>query len=117
MYTYVYSIIFQLNVLNYFFVFKVWLEPTKLISKQVRSKLAQILACWYNKHPGLILKLFVFLFFCFPGPANTLFRLAVKFFPPDPGQLQEEFTRSVALTSFCRETACSLFVQNEQFIL
>ncbi|XP_077389295.1 FERM, ARHGEF and pleckstrin domain-containing protein 2 isoform X2 [Festucalex cinctus] len=40
-----------------------WLEPTKLIVKQVRR------------------------------PANSLFRLAVKFFPPDPGQLQEEFTR------------------------
>uniref|UniRef100_A0A8C6TLE8 FERM, ARHGEF and pleckstrin domain-containing protein 2 n=1 Tax=Neogobius melanostomus TaxID=47308 RepID=A0A8C6TLE8_9GOBI len=26
-------------------------------------------------------------------PANTLFRLSVKFFPPDPGQLQEEYTR------------------------
>uniref|UniRef100_A0A8C9SE33 FERM, ARHGEF and pleckstrin domain-containing protein 2 n=1 Tax=Scleropages formosus TaxID=113540 RepID=A0A8C9SE33_SCLFO len=26
-------------------------------------------------------------------PRNTLFRLSVKFFPPDPGQLQEEFTR------------------------
>uniref|UniRef100_A0A673Z9R6 FERM, ARHGEF and pleckstrin domain-containing protein 2 n=1 Tax=Salmo trutta TaxID=8032 RepID=A0A673Z9R6_SALTR len=24
---------------------------------------------------------------------NTLFRLSVKFFPPDPGQLQEEYTR------------------------
>uniref|UniRef100_A0A672SJA8 FERM, ARHGEF and pleckstrin domain-containing protein 2 n=1 Tax=Sinocyclocheilus grahami TaxID=75366 RepID=A0A672SJA8_SINGR len=41
----------------------VWLEPTKLIVKQVRR------------------------------PMNTLFRLSVKFFPPDPGQLQEEFTR------------------------
>uniref|UniRef100_A0A3B1KK61 FERM, ARHGEF and pleckstrin domain-containing protein 2 n=1 Tax=Astyanax mexicanus TaxID=7994 RepID=A0A3B1KK61_ASTMX len=41
----------------------VWLEPTKLIVKQVRR------------------------------PVNTLFRLSVKFFPPDPGQLQEEFTR------------------------
>ncbi|XP_053083409.1 FERM, ARHGEF and pleckstrin domain-containing protein 2 isoform X1 [Pangasianodon hypophthalmus] len=41
----------------------VWLEPTKLIAKQVRR------------------------------PMNTLFRLSVKFFPPDPGQLQEEFTR------------------------
>ncbi|XP_034439098.1 FERM, ARHGEF and pleckstrin domain-containing protein 2 isoform X4 [Hippoglossus hippoglossus] len=41
----------------------VWLEPTKPIFKQVRR------------------------------PANTLFRLAVKFFPPDPGQLQEEYTR------------------------
>uniref|UniRef100_A0A8C7MGH3 FERM, ARHGEF and pleckstrin domain-containing protein 2 n=1 Tax=Oncorhynchus kisutch TaxID=8019 RepID=A0A8C7MGH3_ONCKI len=27
------------------------------------------------------------------GPMNTLFRLSVKFFPPDPGQLQEEYTR------------------------
>ncbi|XP_012988304.1 FERM, ARHGEF and pleckstrin domain-containing protein 2 isoform X5 [Esox lucius] len=41
----------------------VWLEPTKLIVKQVRR------------------------------PKNTLFRLSVKFFPPDPGQLQEEHTR------------------------
>uniref|UniRef100_A0A7N8X8V5 FERM, ARHGEF and pleckstrin domain-containing protein 2 n=1 Tax=Mastacembelus armatus TaxID=205130 RepID=A0A7N8X8V5_9TELE len=42
---------------------EVWLEPTKPIMKQVRR------------------------------PANTLFRLSVKFFPPDPGQLQEEYTR------------------------
>uniref|UniRef100_A0A672MZ94 FERM, ARHGEF and pleckstrin domain-containing protein 2 n=1 Tax=Sinocyclocheilus grahami TaxID=75366 RepID=A0A672MZ94_SINGR len=41
----------------------VWLEPTKLLVKQARR------------------------------PMNTLFRLSVKFFPPDPGQLQEEFTR------------------------
>ncbi|XP_069007014.1 FERM, ARHGEF and pleckstrin domain-containing protein 2 isoform X1 [Embiotoca jacksoni] len=41
----------------------VWLEPTKPIAKQVRR------------------------------PTNTLFRLSVKFFPPDPGQLQEEYTR------------------------
>uniref|UniRef100_A0A9J7Y4T3 FERM, ARHGEF and pleckstrin domain-containing protein 2 n=1 Tax=Cyprinus carpio carpio TaxID=630221 RepID=A0A9J7Y4T3_CYPCA len=41
----------------------VWMEPTKLIVKQVRR------------------------------PMNTLLRLSVKFFPPDPGQLQEEFTR------------------------
>uniref|UniRef100_UPI0037E8C8AB FERM, ARHGEF and pleckstrin domain-containing protein 2 isoform X1 n=1 Tax=Semicossyphus pulcher TaxID=241346 RepID=UPI0037E8C8AB len=41
----------------------VWLEPTKFIVRQVRR------------------------------PANTLFRLSVKFFPPDPGQLQEEYTR------------------------
>ncbi|KAK2907480.1 FERM, ARHGEF and pleckstrin domain-containing protein 2 [Channa argus] len=41
----------------------VWLEPTKPIVKQVRR------------------------------PANVLFRLSVKFFPPDPGQLQEEYTR------------------------
>ncbi|XP_051563448.1 FERM, ARHGEF and pleckstrin domain-containing protein 2-like [Myxocyprinus asiaticus] len=41
----------------------VWLDATKLLVKQVRR------------------------------PVNTLFRLSVKFFPPDPGQLQEEFTR------------------------
>ncbi|XP_029355691.1 FERM, ARHGEF and pleckstrin domain-containing protein 2 isoform X2 [Echeneis naucrates] len=41
----------------------VWLEPTKPVVKQVRR------------------------------PPNTLFRLSVKFFPPDPGQLQEEYTR------------------------
>ncbi|KAA0713088.1 FERM, ARHGEF and pleckstrin domain-containing protein 2 FERM domain-including [Triplophysa tibetana] len=41
----------------------VWLDPTKLMVKQVRR------------------------------PMNSLFRLSVKFFPPDPGQLQEEFTR------------------------
>ncbi|KAJ7986697.1 hypothetical protein DPEC_G00342580 [Dallia pectoralis] len=41
----------------------VWLEPTKLIVKQMRR------------------------------PRNTLLRLSVKFFPPDPGQLQEEHTR------------------------
>ncbi|XP_035997470.1 FERM, ARHGEF and pleckstrin domain-containing protein 2 isoform X2 [Fundulus heteroclitus] len=41
----------------------VWLEPTKPIARQVRR------------------------------PANALFRLSVKFFPPDPGQLQEEYTR------------------------
>uniref|UniRef100_A0A671VND3 FERM, ARHGEF and pleckstrin domain-containing protein 2 n=1 Tax=Sparus aurata TaxID=8175 RepID=A0A671VND3_SPAAU len=41
----------------------VWLEPIKPVAKQVRR------------------------------PSNTLFRLSVKFFPPDPGQLQEEYTR------------------------
>ncbi|KAL4608351.1 FERM, RhoGEF and pleckstrin domain-containing protein 2 isoform X1 [Arapaima gigas] len=41
----------------------IWLEPLKFIGKQVKR------------------------------PKNTLFRLSVKFFPPDPGQLQEEFTR------------------------
>uniref|UniRef100_A0A3B4VIX4 FERM, ARHGEF and pleckstrin domain-containing protein 2 n=1 Tax=Seriola dumerili TaxID=41447 RepID=A0A3B4VIX4_SERDU len=41
----------------------VWLEPTKPVVRQVRR------------------------------PPNTLFRLSVKFFPPDPGQLQEEYTR------------------------
>ncbi|XP_066089792.1 FERM, ARHGEF and pleckstrin domain-containing protein 2 isoform X4 [Saccopteryx bilineata] len=41
----------------------VWLEPMKPIVRQVRK------------------------------PKNAMLRLAVKFFPPDPGQLQEEFTR------------------------
>ncbi|XP_055260060.1 FERM, ARHGEF and pleckstrin domain-containing protein 2 isoform X2 [Moschus berezovskii] len=41
----------------------IWLEPMKPIIRQVRR------------------------------PKNTVLRLAVKFFPPDPGQLQEEYTR------------------------
>ncbi|XP_062951689.1 FERM, ARHGEF and pleckstrin domain-containing protein 2 isoform X2 [Cynocephalus volans] len=41
----------------------VWLEPMKPIIRQVRR------------------------------PKNAMLRLAVKFFPPDPGQLQEEYTR------------------------
>ncbi|GAB1285277.1 FERM, ARHGEF and pleckstrin domain-containing protein 2 [Apodemus speciosus] len=40
-----------------------WLEPMKPIIRQVRK------------------------------PKNVVLRLAVKFFPPDPGQLQEEYTR------------------------
>lgn len=39
-------------------------------------------------------------FYLFSGPANALFRLSVKFFPPDPGQLQEEYTRSLTVISF-----------------
>ncbi|XP_047577599.1 FERM, ARHGEF and pleckstrin domain-containing protein 2 [Lutra lutra] len=41
----------------------IWLEPMKPIIRQIRR------------------------------PKNALLRLAVKFFPPDPGQLQEEYTR------------------------
>ncbi|XP_044607436.2 FERM, ARHGEF and pleckstrin domain-containing protein 2 isoform X5 [Equus asinus] len=41
----------------------IWLEPMKPIVRQVRR------------------------------PKNAMLRLAVKFFPPDPGQLQEEYTR------------------------
>ncbi|XP_007470032.1 PREDICTED: FERM, RhoGEF and pleckstrin domain-containing protein 2 [Lipotes vexillifer] len=41
----------------------IWLEPMKPIVRQVRR------------------------------PKNSVLRLAVKFFPPDPGQLQEEYTR------------------------
>ncbi|XP_006902996.1 PREDICTED: FERM, RhoGEF and pleckstrin domain-containing protein 2 [Elephantulus edwardii] len=41
----------------------IWLEPMKPIVRQVRR------------------------------PKNALLRLSVKFFPPDPGQLQEEYTR------------------------
>ncbi|XP_018594215.1 FERM, ARHGEF and pleckstrin domain-containing protein 2 isoform X2 [Scleropages formosus] len=51
----------------------VWLEPMKLIVKQVRR------------------------------PMNTLFRLSVKFFPPDPGQLQEEFTRYLFVLQLKRD--------------
>ncbi|KAJ8781700.1 hypothetical protein J1605_010958 [Eschrichtius robustus] len=46
----------------------IWLEPMKPIVRQVRR------------------------------PKNTVLRLAVKFFPPDPGQLQEEYTRVVEVT-------------------
>uniref|UniRef100_A0A3Q3W424 Uncharacterized protein n=1 Tax=Mola mola TaxID=94237 RepID=A0A3Q3W424_MOLML len=53
---------FGLEFQNMQLNWQVWVDPTKLIVKQVR------------------------------GPENTLFRLAVKFFPPDPGQLQEEYT-------------------------
>lgn len=31
--------------------------------------------------------------YVFTEPKNAKMRLAVKFFPPDPGQLQEEYTR------------------------
>ncbi|XP_021103017.1 FERM, RhoGEF and pleckstrin domain-containing protein 2 isoform X7 [Heterocephalus glaber] len=41
----------------------IWLEPMKPVIKQIRR------------------------------PKNAVLRLAVKFFPPDPGQLQEEYTR------------------------
>ncbi|XP_023577892.1 FERM, ARHGEF and pleckstrin domain-containing protein 2 isoform X2 [Octodon degus] len=41
----------------------IWLEPMKPIIRQIRR------------------------------PKNAVLRLAVKFFPPDPGQLQEEYTR------------------------
>uniref|UniRef100_A0A8C9W7G0 FERM, ARHGEF and pleckstrin domain-containing protein 2 n=1 Tax=Scleropages formosus TaxID=113540 RepID=A0A8C9W7G0_SCLFO len=37
------------------------------------------------------------------GPMNTLFRLSVKFFPPDPGQLQEEFTRYLFVLQLKRD--------------
>uniref|UniRef100_A0A8C9TI78 FERM, ARHGEF and pleckstrin domain-containing protein 2 n=1 Tax=Scleropages formosus TaxID=113540 RepID=A0A8C9TI78_SCLFO len=36
-------------------------------------------------------------------PMNTLFRLSVKFFPPDPGQLQEEFTRYLFVLQLKRD--------------
>uniref|UniRef100_A0A2K6F6U8 FERM, ARH/RhoGEF and pleckstrin domain protein 2 n=1 Tax=Propithecus coquereli TaxID=379532 RepID=A0A2K6F6U8_PROCO len=41
----------------------IWLEPMKPVIRQIRR------------------------------PKNAMLRLAVKFFPPDPGQLQEEYTR------------------------
>lgn len=52
-----------------------WLEPMKQIDKQVGR------------------------------PKNTLLRLAVKFFPPDPGQLQEEYTRYLFALQIKRDLA------------
>ncbi|XP_041067618.1 FERM, ARHGEF and pleckstrin domain-containing protein 2 isoform X4 [Carcharodon carcharias] len=54
---------------------EIWLEPAKLIVKQVRR------------------------------PKNTVFRLSVKFFPPDPGQLQEEYTRYLFALQIKRDLA------------
>ncbi|KAL6036766.1 hypothetical protein STEG23_015000, partial [Scotinomys teguina] len=48
----------------------IWLEPMKPIIRQVRSK--YLVLEWAK---------------------NAVLSLAVKFFPPDPGQLQEEYTR------------------------
>lgn len=46
-----------------------------------------------SKNSGIDLIFVKFKMFLFIGPKNALLRLAVKFFPPDPGQLQEEYTR------------------------
>ncbi|XP_078266730.1 FERM, ARHGEF and pleckstrin domain-containing protein 2 isoform X2 [Rhinoraja longicauda] len=54
---------------------EIWLEPAKPIVKQVQR------------------------------PKNTLFRLSVKFFPPDPGQLQEEYTRYLFALQIKRDLA------------
>ncbi|XP_058155665.1 FERM, ARHGEF and pleckstrin domain-containing protein 2 isoform X2 [Dasypus novemcinctus] len=51
----------------------IWLEPLKPIIRQVRR------------------------------PRNTVLRLAVKFFPPDPGQLQEEHTRYLFVLQLKRD--------------
>ncbi|XP_043851215.1 FERM, ARHGEF and pleckstrin domain-containing protein 2 isoform X2 [Dromiciops gliroides] len=53
----------------------IWLEPMKPIIKQIRR------------------------------PKNTVLRLAVKFFPPDPGQLQEEYTRYLFALQIKRDLA------------
>lgn len=53
----------------------IWLEPMKPIIKQVRR------------------------------PKTTTLRLAVKFFPPDPGQLQEEYTRYLFALQIKRDLA------------
>ncbi|XP_075425680.1 FERM, ARHGEF and pleckstrin domain-containing protein 2 isoform X3 [Ascaphus truei] len=52
-----------------------WLEPLKFITKQLRK------------------------------PRNAKLRLAVKFFPPDPGQLQEEYTRFLFALQIKRDIA------------
>uniref|UniRef100_H3AQ48 FERM, ARH/RhoGEF and pleckstrin domain protein 2 n=1 Tax=Latimeria chalumnae TaxID=7897 RepID=H3AQ48_LATCH len=56
------------------------------------------------------------------GPKNTVFRLAVKFFPPDPGQLQEEYTRYLFALQIkkhlaeqkltCNENTAALFISH-----
>ncbi|XP_062438237.1 FERM, ARHGEF and pleckstrin domain-containing protein 2 isoform X2 [Rhea pennata] len=53
----------------------IWLEPLKPVIKQVRR------------------------------PKTTMLRLAVKFFPPDPGQLQEEYTRYLFALQIKRDLA------------
>ncbi|KAM6442684.1 FERM, ARHGEF and pleckstrin domain-containing protein 2 isoform 1-T1 [Liasis olivaceus] len=53
----------------------IWLEPMKPIIKQIRR------------------------------PKNAVLRLAVKFFPPDPGQLQEEYTRYLFALQMKRDLA------------
>ncbi|XP_067851751.1 FERM, ARHGEF and pleckstrin domain-containing protein 2 isoform X2 [Heptranchias perlo] len=62
---------------------EIWLEPAKLIVKQVRR------------------------------PKNTVFRLSVKFFPPDPGQLQEEYTRYLFALQIKRDLAENKLMCNE----
>ncbi|XP_076197997.1 FERM, ARHGEF and pleckstrin domain-containing protein 2 isoform X3 [Aptenodytes patagonicus] len=54
---------------------EIWLEPMKPVIKQVRR------------------------------PKTTMLRLAVKFFPPDPGQLQEEYTRYLFVLQIKRDLA------------
>ncbi|KAK2538715.1 hypothetical protein Q9966_005396 [Columba livia] len=54
---------------------EIWLEPMKPVVKQVRR------------------------------PKTTMLRLAVKFFPPDPGQLQEEYTRYLFALQIKRDLA------------
>ncbi|KAM6258375.1 FERM, ARHGEF and pleckstrin domain-containing protein 2 isoform 3-T3 [Porphyrio hochstetteri] len=53
----------------------IWLEPMKPVIKQVRR------------------------------PKTAVLRLAVKFFPPDPGQLQEEYTRYLFALQIKRDLA------------
>ncbi|KAH0623977.1 hypothetical protein JD844_007208 [Phrynosoma platyrhinos] len=53
----------------------IWLEPMKPTIKQIRR------------------------------PKNAMLRLAVKFFPPDPGQLQEEYTRYLFALQIKRDLA------------
>ncbi|XP_007909323.1 FERM, ARHGEF and pleckstrin domain-containing protein 2 isoform X2 [Callorhinchus milii] len=62
---------------------EIWLEPAKLIVKQVQR------------------------------PKNTILRLSVKFFPPDPGQLQEEYTRYLFALQIKRDLAESRLMCNE----
>ncbi|PKU43146.1 and pleckstrin domain-containing protein 2 [Limosa lapponica baueri] len=62
-------------VLRHSIKIRIWLEPMKPVIKQVRR------------------------------PKTTMLRLAVKFFPPDPGQLQEEYTRYLFALQIKRDLA------------
>ncbi|XP_072111926.1 FERM, ARHGEF and pleckstrin domain-containing protein 2 isoform X2 [Mobula birostris] len=62
---------------------EIWLEPAKPIVKQVQR------------------------------PKNTLFRLCVKFFPPDPGQLLEEYTRYLFALQIKRDLAENKIICSE----
>ncbi|XP_069752139.1 FERM domain-containing protein 7-like [Narcine bancroftii] len=61
----------------------VWLDPLKPIFKQIR------------------------------GEKNVLFQFVVKFFPPDPGQLQEELTRYLFAQQIKRDLAARRLVCND----
>uniref|UniRef100_A0A665VGP9 FERM, ARHGEF and pleckstrin domain-containing protein 2 n=1 Tax=Echeneis naucrates TaxID=173247 RepID=A0A665VGP9_ECHNA len=80
----------QRNIVMIQFLFRFgWNLQNLLLNKSEVSKLRYYLKLHLIKMCPRV----NYVFLCFSGPPNTLFRLSVKFFPPDPGQLQEEYTR------------------------